>query len=166
MLSNGKASGIASSGAIYVVDRGFNSPNRKCSIRDFDLARRRGCPGKPGAGNPHAGFYLGGEVQGSPRLLPTDHTIPHRRLMKAVKRRVADRDIRDLLWKFLRAGVMAKGERQETLTGTPQKSIVSPLAANIYLHELDRYMESNYLNLPKNEREKRRRHGDANFFYA
>ena len=41
--------------------------------------------------------------------------IPHRRLMKAVKRRVADRDIRDLLWKFLRAGVMAKGERQETL---------------------------------------------------
>jgi hypothetical protein len=27
-------------------------------------------------------------------------------------------------------------------------------------------MESNYLNLSKNEREKRRRHGDANFFYA
>src|SRR5437870_10647343 len=53
--------------------------------------------------------------------------IPHRRFMKAVKRRVADRDIRDLLWKFLRAGVMAKGERQETLTGTPQGGIVSPL---------------------------------------
>jgi len=61
---------------------------------------------------------------------------------------------------------MAKGERQETLTGTPQGGIVSPLAANTYLHELDRYMESNYLNLSKNEREKRRRHGDANFFYA
>ena len=26
--------------------------------------------------------------------------------MKAVKKRVADKDIRDLLWKFLRAGVM------------------------------------------------------------
>src|SRR6267378_2447631 len=33
-------------------------------------------------------------------------TIPHRRLIKAVKKRVADRDIRALLWKFLRAGVM------------------------------------------------------------
>ena len=36
-------------------------------------------------------------------------TIPHRRLMKAVKKRVADRNIRDLLWKFLRAGVMYQG---------------------------------------------------------
>jgi hypothetical protein len=36
-------------------------------------------------------------------------TIPHRRLIKAVKKRVADRDIRNLLWKFLRAGVMYRG---------------------------------------------------------
>src|SRR4029434_9910472 len=64
-----------SSGAMYVVDRGSNSPNRKFSIGDFDLARLRGCPGKPGAGNPHAGFYLGGEAQGQPRLLPTDRSI-------------------------------------------------------------------------------------------
>ncbi len=33
-------------------------------------------------------------------------TIPHRRVIKAVKKRVAERNIRDLLWKFLRAGVM------------------------------------------------------------
>ena len=42
---------------------------------------------------------------------------------------------------------MEKGKHSETLTGTPQGGIVSPLLANIYLHELDRYMESNYLNL-------------------
>ena len=36
--------------------------------------------------------------------------IPHRKLMKAVKKRVADRAIRDLLWKFLRAGVMEYGQ--------------------------------------------------------
>jgi RNA-directed DNA polymerase len=83
-------------------------------------------------------------------------TIPHRRLIKAIKKRVADRDIRDLLWKFLRAGVMEQGEQQETLTGTPQGGIISPLVANIYLHELDMYMESNYLNLSKVEREQRR----------
>ena len=52
-------------------------------------------------------------------------TIPHRRLIKAVKKRVADRDIRDLLWKFLRAGVMYRGHFSETLTGTPQGGIVT-----------------------------------------
>jgi RNA-directed DNA polymerase len=52
-------------------------------------------------------------------------TIPHRRLIKAVKKRVADRDIRDLLWKFLRAGVMHHEEVQETMTGTPQGGIVT-----------------------------------------
>ena len=36
--------------------------------------------------------------------------IPHRRLMKAIKKRVADRDIRDLIWKFLRAGVIYNGK--------------------------------------------------------
>ena len=46
-------------------------------------------------------------------------TIPHRRLIKAVKKRAADRDIRDLLWQFLRAGVMDHGQQHATLTGTP-----------------------------------------------
>ncbi len=44
-------------------------------------------------------------------------TIPHRRLIKAIKKRVADRDIRALLWKFLRAGVMEQGTQKATLTG-------------------------------------------------
>ena len=83
--------------------------------------------------------------------------------MKAVKQRVADRDIRDLLWQFLRAGVMEQGKRSETLTGTPPGGIVSPLAANIYLHTFDRYMESNYLNLAHHHREKRRKQGKGNF---
>jgi RNA-directed DNA polymerase len=93
-------------------------------------------------------------------------TIPHRRLMKAVKKRVADRDIRALLWKFLRAGVMYQGKRQETLTGTPQGGIVSPLLANIYLHALDKYMESKYLNLSRYERSKRRKQGQGNYLYV
>jgi len=59
-------------------------------------------------------------------------TIPQRRLMKAVKKRVADRNIRNLLWKFLRAGVMHQGTIQATLTGTPQGGIVT-------LHDLAGY---------------------------
>jgi len=93
-------------------------------------------------------------------------TIPHRRFIKAVKKRGADRDIRDLLWQFLRAGVMYRGDFQDTLTGTPQGGIVSPLLANIYLHELDRYMESSYLNLSDYERKKRRKQGKAHYLYV
>jgi RNA-directed DNA polymerase len=93
-------------------------------------------------------------------------TIPHRRLIKAVKRRVADGNIRDLLWKFLRAGVMEQGISSDTLTGTPQGGIVSPLLANIYLHELDKYMESNYLSFSSGQRNWRRRQGKANFLYV
>jgi len=93
-------------------------------------------------------------------------TIPHRKLMKAVKKRVADRDIQSVLWKFLRAGVMEQGTAHETLTGTPQGGIVSPLLANIYLHELDTYMESKYLNIPPWKRRYRRRQGKGNFLYV
>ena len=93
-------------------------------------------------------------------------TIPHRRLIKAIKKRVADRDIRDLLWKFLRAGVMYRGKFQETLTGTPQGGIASPLLANIYLHELDKYMESTYLQLSKAQHSLRRRQKMGNCLYV
>jgi group II intron reverse transcriptase/maturase len=93
-------------------------------------------------------------------------TIPPRRLIKAVKKRVADRAIRDLLWKFLRAGVMYQDTMRETLTGTPQGGIVSPLLANIYLHELDRYMESKYLNLTEAQRRTRRKQGKGNALYV
>jgi RNA-directed DNA polymerase len=93
-------------------------------------------------------------------------TIPHRKLMKAVKKRIADRDIRNLLWKFLRAGVMVKGHLEDTLTGTPQGGIISPLLANLYLHELDRYMESNYLNFSPSQKFTRRARGKSNFLYV
>ena len=90
-------------------------------------------------------------------------TIPHRRLIKAVKKRVADRKIRDLLWKFLRAGVMHRGQFDETLTGTPQGGIVSPLLANIYLDAMDKYMESKSLQLSESQRRRRREQGKGNF---
>jgi len=93
-------------------------------------------------------------------------TIPHRRLLKAVKGRIADRDIQDLIWKFLRAGVMERGEIHETLTGTPQGGIISPLLANIYLHCLDKYMESKYLNLSNHTRDRRRKQGKGNCLYV
>lgn len=92
-------------------------------------------------------------------------TIPHRSLMKCVKKRIQDTDILALLWKFLRAGVLEKGKLRNTLTGTPQGGIMSPLLANIYLHEFDVYMRK-YTALNEWSRRKRRAQGLSNFIYV
>jgi len=43
---------------------------------------------------------------------------------------------------------------------------MSPLLANIYLHELDRYMESKYLNISQWLRTQRRKQGKGNYLYV
>ena len=68
-------------------------------------------------------------------------TICHRRLLRLVRRRVKDEKLLDLIWKFLRAGVMEGKLFRDTQRGVPQGGIFSPLLANVYLHELDKYME-------------------------
>jgi group II intron reverse transcriptase/maturase len=92
-------------------------------------------------------------------------TIHHRKLMKLLKRRVADGRLLDLIWQFLRAGVMERGLFKKTDLGTPQGGVISPLLANVYLHELDRFVGP-WLQFDRIERAKRRRHGLANFAYA
>jgi 5-methylcytosine-specific restriction endonuclease McrA len=85
--------------------------------------------------------------------------------MKCVKKRIQDEDILDLLWKFLRAGVLENGKIRNTMTGTPQGGIISPLLANIYLHEFDTYMRE-YTALNDWTRRKRRSQGLSNFIYV
>jgi len=51
------------------------------------------------------------------------------------------------------------------MTGVPQGGIVSCVLANVYLHELDRYMEQ-YTEMSRTERQTRKRHGQPNFLYA
>jgi group II intron reverse transcriptase/maturase len=91
-------------------------------------------------------------------------TINHRVLMKLLRRRVRDERLLQLIWKYLRAGVMEKKLFRDTQHGTPQGGIASPLLANIYLHELDRYMQR-YTGLSLPEKTKRRKAGQANFAY-
>ncbi len=69
-------------------------------------------------------------------------SIDHDYLLRCVERRIADTRVIRHLKKWLKAGVLEKGEVQETETGTPQGGSISPLLGNIFLHyALDTWAE-------------------------
>jgi RNA-directed DNA polymerase len=57
-----------------------------------------------------------------------------------VRRRIGDKRVLALIKAFLKAGIMSEaGEVRDTVTGTPQGGIASPLLANIALSVLDEH---------------------------
>jgi group II intron reverse transcriptase/maturase len=64
-------------------------------------------------------------------------SIDHDKLMKLIERRISDRRMLKLLRQWLEVGVMEDGVVSETMAGTPQGGVISPLLSNIYLHVLD-----------------------------
>jgi group II intron reverse transcriptase/maturase len=68
--------------------------------------------------------------------------IDHGKLREILDRRVRDGVIRRAIDKWLKAGVMEDGSVRRSDLGTPQGGVISPLLANIYLHEvLDTWFE-------------------------
>ena len=55
-------------------------------------------------------------------------------LVRFLEHRIGDRRLLHLIAKWLRAGVMAEDQWMDTLRGTPQGAVVSPILANIFLH--------------------------------
>ena len=62
-------------------------------------------------------------------------TIVHEKLRELLRLRVADEAIIRLIGKWLNASVLEEGAVHHSESGTPQGGVVSPLLANIYLHE-------------------------------
>ena len=70
-------------------------------------------------------------------------TIPHQQLIACVHLRVADRSVLKLIRMWLETPVVERDDAGKTKTvkptaGTPQGGVISPLLANLYLHQFDK----------------------------
>jgi RNA-directed DNA polymerase len=89
--------------------------------------------------------------------------IDHTALMDRFRRRIKDKRICALVRSFLKAGVMTDhGDREDSLTGTPQGGILSPLLANIALSALDEHFARQW-EPDQEQRNKRARKGQGNW---
>src|SRR5437588_9562804 len=69
-------------------------------------------------------------------------TLDHAQLRSLLRQRVRDGVLLRLIDKWLQAGVLEDGDLSYPEAGAPQGGVISPLAANIYLHYvLDRWFE-------------------------
>jgi group II intron reverse transcriptase/maturase len=81
-----------------------------------------------------------------------DHTV----LIGILRKKIHDERFLNLIRKLLNAGYFdLHGRRRESLIGSPQGGIASPILANIYLHELDEFVETLRCQLEKGEQKTR-----------
>ena len=95
--------------------------------------------------------YYSVEKNKRPHALEIDfsnffNTIPHKKLMRVISKRITDRRFKGLIGRFLVAGLITSvGEETLPKKGTPQGGIMSPILANIYLDEVvDKWFLKNY----------------------
>jgi len=88
------------------------------------------------AGNRGHDFVVDADIRGF------FDSLDQRKLIELLEERISDRRALKLIRKWLEAGVMEDGTVRETLAGTPQGGVISPLLANLYLNAFDRWWEA------------------------
>lgn len=89
--------------------------------------------------------------------------IDHGRLLTILRKTIRDEKVIGLIASFLTAGYMEQWSFHRTYSGTPQGGIISPLLANIYLTEMDTFLEetlkANIKETKKEENARRTKEG-------
>lgn len=92
--------------------------------------------------------------------------IEHGALRGLVRRRIGDKHVLRLVKAFLKAGILGEdGIERDTITGTPQGGILSPLLSNIALSVLDEHFAEAWTRMGKttSARQQLRREGGATY---
>lgn len=77
-------------------------------------------------------WFIEGDIKGC------FDNIDHKMLLNILSAKIKDSKLINLIGAFLKAGYMEEWKYFRTYSGTPQGGILSPILANIYLHELDK----------------------------
>ncbi len=80
-------------------------------------------------------WFIEGDIKGC------FDNIDHKKLLEIIGRNIRDERLLRLLREMLDAGYLEDWKYNPTYSGTPQGGIISPLLANIFLNELDEYIE-------------------------
>lgn len=74
------------------------------------------------------------------------NTVPHRKLMRILRKRISDARLLGLIARFLKVDILDQaGVTKQSEVGTPQGSVMSPILSNIFLHyALDTWFLENY----------------------
>ena len=79
-------------------------------------------------------WFIEGDIKGC------FDNINHEVLIRCIQKKIKDARLMKLIHKFLKAGYLEDFVYHNTYSGCPQGGIISPILANIYLHELDLYV--------------------------
>lgn len=83
-----------------------------------------------------AKWFVEGDIKGC------FDNIDHSMLITIISRKIKDARFINLIRLFLKAGYMEDWKYHGTYSGCPQGGILSPILANIYLNELDKFVEN------------------------
>jgi len=79
-------------------------------------------------------WFIEGDIKGC------FDNIDHAAIVSLFNGKIKDARLIKLIYRFLKAGYLEDWQYNTTYSGTPQGGIISPLLANIYLHELDKFV--------------------------